>query len=349
MPLRSCHGDAHAPRGIVDSMPRVLIALGSNSDDRAAQLDAAVAAIEALPQTDLIAKSSWLESAPVGGPLQPAYLNGAVLIETSLGPSDLFERLRQIEDARGRVRTVRWGPRTLDLDLLLYGDFATDSERLTLPHPRLAFRRFVLEPAAQIAPGMVHPTTGMTISELLARLASTPSYLAIMGPPGSGKTRLAAEIARQTGCRVLYDPAGNSNGGVSSASPELAREIEFLARRSRLIARDQQVVNTWAISDFWLAQSLAWSEAEHGGELKSQVEAAYERHRVEAMPARFLAVIDVGRSPGSTPGTMGAGLRERLRGAMRALAGERGQPPVVWLSSGDWEGAVAELLAVLAG
>ena len=155
-------------------MARALIALGSNLGDRTATLNAAAAAIAVLPQSRLLAKSSWIESAPVGGPPQPAYLNGAVLIETSLDPFDLFERLRQIEDCHGRVRTVRWGPRTLDLDLLLYGQDVIDTERLTVPHPRMASRRFVLEPAAQIAADMVHPAIGITIGELLAQLSEPP-------------------------------------------------------------------------------------------------------------------------------------------------------------------------------
>jgi 2-amino-4-hydroxy-6-hydroxymethyldihydropteridine diphosphokinase len=369
-------------------MALALIALGSNLGDRAATFDTAIAAIRSLPQTQLTAKSAWIESAPVGPPGQPVYLNGAALIETSLEPAELLNRLQQIEATAGRVRSVRWGPRTLDLDLLLYDDTIAWTERLTLPHPRMAWRRFVLAPAAQIAAKMLHPTSGITIGELFARFASTLPYLAIMGPPGSGKTRLAMEIARQSGCRVILDPVGNARCGVPplpadsldsgsrnategvpcrndlitgaesalqpsySASPELNREIEFLARRMRLLAADDAAADDWKISDFWLRQSLAWSEVDSTPELASQVEAVYRQFAKQAMPARFVALLDVSPISSTTSATeLVAGDEgvERLRAAMRSLVKRPGQPPAVWLSSNDWEGAVAELLGVLAG
>jgi 2-amino-4-hydroxy-6-hydroxymethyldihydropteridine diphosphokinase len=351
-------------------MARALIALGSNLGDRAGTLDAAVAAIKELPQTRLLANSAWIESAPVGPP-QPAYFNGVVLVETSLEPLDLLDRLQSIENAAGRVRTLRWGPRTLDLDLLLYADRVCGGDRLTLPHPRLALRRFVLEPAAQIASGMVHPTTRMTIGELLARFDSTPPYVAMMGPPGSGKTRLAHEVAQRSGSRLLLDAGRGESGAhttdagpnsdlgpTNSASPAIGREIEFLARRSRLITVENQPPGRSMISDFWLAQSLAWSEAEHGAEAAAQVEAAYRRFESRVLPARFLAVLDVGRNQvgsgqrertGQDGAAAGDGLYEPLRSAMRSLVERAGQPPAIWLATDDWEGAVAELLAVLAG
>jgi 2-amino-4-hydroxy-6-hydroxymethyldihydropteridine diphosphokinase len=330
-------------------MSRALLALGSNLGDRAAALDAAENAIAALPHTRLLAKSGWRPSAAVGGPPgQPGFLNGAVLIETSLPPLELFNRLQQIEQAAGRVRDQRWGPRIIDLDLLIYDDFVADSHRLVVPHPRLAFRRFVLEPAAQIAGDMIPPTSDLTIAELLSRLTTTRAYLAIMGPPGSGKTRLAREIADRSGCRLLLDTAENV-GPVEaiSAGPELAREIEFLARRSRRLTRATWPADgTWTVSDFWLDQSLAWCEAQQGDAARSHIETAYRQYCVDAVAPRFLAVLD---ADDSGDANRDAGFEGRLHSAMRALASQGGQPPVLWLSSGDWQESVAELLAVLAG
>ncbi|HWB08836.1 MAG TPA: 2-amino-4-hydroxy-6-hydroxymethyldihydropteridine diphosphokinase [Pirellulales bacterium] len=346
-------------------MARALIALGSNLGDRGGTLDAAVAAVSRLPQTWLLATSSWIESAPIGPP-QPAYLNGALLVETSLEPLDLLDRLKSIENAAGRVRTLHWGPRTLDLDLLLYADRVCDDHRLTLPHPRVALRRFVLEPAAQIAAAMVHPTTGMTIGELLARFNSTPAYVAVMGPPGSGKTRLAQEVAQRSGALLLLDPEGaevmvrtsapspfDERSPTNSASPAIDREIEFLARRSRLIAVENQPPGRAMISDFWLAQSLAWSEAEYGADIAARVEAAYRKFESRVLPARFLAVLDVGprqtERTGDAGSAAGGDFYGRVRSAMRSLVRRPGQPPAVWLATDNWENAVAEVLAALAG
>ena len=126
-------------------MAHALIALGSNLGERAAQLTRAIDAISRLPNTQLLARSGWNPTAPVGGPTgQGAFLNAVVLASTSLDPLQLFVELQRIEIALGRVRGERWGARTLDLDLLLYEDVELHTANLTLPHPRMSFRRFVL-------------------------------------------------------------------------------------------------------------------------------------------------------------------------------------------------------------
>jgi 2-amino-4-hydroxy-6-hydroxymethyldihydropteridine diphosphokinase len=148
-----------------------LIGLGSNLGDRKAQLDAAVAALAAAPSVALRAVSRYHETAPVGGPEgQGDYLNAAAAVETTLEPLALLHVLQEIERRAGRVRTVRWGPRTLDLDLLLFGDRVIATGELQVPHPRMAERLFVLVPLAEIAPGAVDPVTGRTVAALLADL-----------------------------------------------------------------------------------------------------------------------------------------------------------------------------------
>src|SRR4051794_21691130 len=129
-----------------------LIGLGSNLGDRAAILDAAAAALGAAPGLGSLIVSSYHETAPVGGPPgQGPFLNAAARAATALAPEELLRLLQSIEADAGRVRSVRWGARSLDLDLLLLGDSVIATPTLRVPHPRLALRRFVLAPLAEVA------------------------------------------------------------------------------------------------------------------------------------------------------------------------------------------------------
>ena len=152
-------------------MATVYLGLGSNFGDRRGNLDAALAALRANPAVRVLAVSPFIETAPVGGPPgQGPYLNGAAAVETDLAPADLVAALKHIERALGRREGPRWGPRPVDLDILLYGALVLDTPDLTIPHPRLRERRFVLEPLAAIAPAARDPVTGLTVRKLVARL-----------------------------------------------------------------------------------------------------------------------------------------------------------------------------------
>lgn len=136
------------------------IGLGSNLDDPPAQLRRAFDELAAIPATRLAAHSPLYRSDPVGPPGQPDYLNAVARLDTELDADALLDALQAIEQAHHRQRTVHWGPRTLDLDLLLYGDAVIADARLTVPHPHLAERAFVLYPLADIAPDLDLPGLG---------------------------------------------------------------------------------------------------------------------------------------------------------------------------------------------
>lgn len=151
-------------------MPLAAIALGSNLGDRESTLAHAAEALARLGR--VVAVSPWLQTAPVGYADQPDFLNGAALLETQLAPTELLHHLLRIELEHGRDRShaIAKGPRTLDLDLLLYDDVILQTPELTLPHPEMHTRRFVLEPLAAIAAEWAHPVLRHTVAELLAQV-----------------------------------------------------------------------------------------------------------------------------------------------------------------------------------
>jgi 2-amino-4-hydroxy-6-hydroxymethyldihydropteridine diphosphokinase len=146
-------------------MALAYVALGANLGDRLANIQAA---LDALGRIGVVReRSSIYETAPVGVTAQPPYLNAVAALETELAPRVLLANLLRIEHERGRVRSFPNAPRTLDLDLLLYDDLVLDEERLTLPHPRMHERAFVLVPLRELAPDLVVPGAGRTVSQLM--------------------------------------------------------------------------------------------------------------------------------------------------------------------------------------
>jgi 2-amino-4-hydroxy-6-hydroxymethyldihydropteridine diphosphokinase len=144
----------------------VFVGLGSNLDDPAGQLQRAIFELAEIPATHLISCSRFYRSAPMGPQDQPRYINAVAKLETSLAPLVLLEQLQLIENAHGRKRTLHWGARTLDLDLLLYGQQMIDTPRLRVPHPGIKDRNFVLYPLQELAPDLEIPGKG-TLQELI--------------------------------------------------------------------------------------------------------------------------------------------------------------------------------------
>lgn len=223
-------------------MANCLIGLGSNLGDRGANLQGALSHLANLPQTKLVAQSSFRDTNPAGGPVQDPYLNAAATIETSLSPQQLLAELQRIENGLGRVRTEHWGPRTIDLDLLLYDRLELNSPELTLPHPRMSFRRFVLEPAAEIAAEMVYPINGWTIARLLrhSQTSATDIHLS-PGPTARFTQSRATELLDA----LVAEPY---------VQPLYQRQVDSWDFDDPTIPHRENA--NWAISDLWTIQIL---------------------------------------------------------------------------------------------
>jgi 2-amino-4-hydroxy-6-hydroxymethyldihydropteridine diphosphokinase len=242
-------------------MALALLSLGSNLGDRAQTLDAACRALAALPGLREVRRSPWYETSPVGGPLgQEAFLNGAALWETSLTPIALLEQLHAVEEMHGRRREVPWGPRTLDLDLLLFDDAVVRTPELTVPHPRLSFRKFVLQGAAQVAGEMGHPVLRRTLGELWNQLQTAPRYVAFVGMTPGFRMQFAAEAAEASRARLI-DPTPREVPAfetlLAADGPPPAQVIEFAeARRAAVESSLAEAGDEWVVDDGYLADEL---------------------------------------------------------------------------------------------
>jgi 2-amino-4-hydroxy-6-hydroxymethyldihydropteridine diphosphokinase len=321
-------------------MPRCLIALGANLGERRETLARAVELFHGEPHVTNFAPSRWHETAPVGGAAgQGTFLNGAATCDTTLSPTELHGLLRRIENELGRTRGQRWAARLLDLDLLLYDEHVIATPELIVPHPRMAFRRFVLEPAVEVAADMVHPTIGWSMQQLLAHLNAAVPYVALLGPGDAERTRLAQSLARHFGGRTvtLASSMATLSGSPNPPSQPLERQIQFLLRGSLLLdARKWPRDGVLAVSDFYLDQALAQAQTELApGDLEA-FRHAWETAQAHVMPPKLLAVLDdvpLGPVVPASGGVTMPGRVRQLSVAETSLAARRGIGPVVYAGS----------------
>ena len=206
-PSRGLSAYSFSERPQLHIMTTALLGLGSNLGDRKATLDAALAEIDALPNVRVVRRSEWHRSRPVGGPPgQDEYLNGAAVVETTVPPLAFLELLQRIEQRHGRVPSERWAARALDIDLLLYGDEVIETPQLIVPHLRMAFRRFVLEPAAEAAPRLAHPIIGWPLERLLLHLNAAKNEFVLLSPSEALRSELTTKLSQHFAIKAIDGP-----------------------------------------------------------------------------------------------------------------------------------------------
>lgn len=317
-----------------------LIGLGSNLGDRKGSLDAAVAALVAVDGVQVRAVSSHHETRPVGGPDdQGAFLNAAVALESALNPFELHCTLRAIEQRAGRVRAVRWGARTLDLDLLLFGEQIIDTAELTVPHRRMAMRRFVLAPMAEIAPEAVDPLTGRTIAELLANLDRRPCYMALDLPRNQGRKLFRSLVAKLMAaglCEGSYPILSIPH----SFSWQVRKQLfaRFLGEKTLELRSDRWSTEIWGdrwlVTEYWLDRLfLSLVGADELTRLVG-VRESFLEHRMRTIQPTFVV------APRLAPGRLTAWAEE-----MRPNRPIGSDVPILRPEATDSEGVLAEVLA----
>jgi len=245
-------------------MSVALVGLGSNLGDRKAILCEAIGRLHRHVDVVVSRWSRWYVTRAIGGPSgQNEFLNGAILLETQLTAHQLFDELLRVENQLGRQRDVRWNARSLDLDLLLFDDQTIDDQNLTIPHPRMVCRDFVLTPAVEVASEMIHSSSGLRIQELFNRLRQMPTYLALAGASGTGKTQLVRRLNSAYNVHGLMASTETIDLPMFDAEPTgraWDTEIQCFQSRVGMLNESQWVdFQGTLVSDFWFDQSVAYA------------------------------------------------------------------------------------------
>jgi deoxyguanosine kinase len=255
----------------MDGPVKAYLGLGSNVGDREAILRGAVEHIESRPRVQSVRLSSIIQTPAVGPVQQPDYLNAVAEVVTTALPYQLLDSMQEIEEHFGRQREEKWGPRTLDLDLLLYEDAVLDEPDLVLPHPQMHLRSFVLRGMVELNPEMKHPLLGRTMRQLADRLngcdfALDPDQLqliSVTGLIGVGKTTLAQRLAEALGGTMIREEYDKNPflDKVYDGQKDLAidSELFFLSSSATQLRKDRKRQGGIYVSDYAFAKALMYA------------------------------------------------------------------------------------------
>jgi 2-amino-4-hydroxy-6-hydroxymethyldihydropteridine diphosphokinase len=248
------------------------IGLGSNLGDRKKFIKAALDKLTGTRKVEVISVSRIVETMPLGDAGQPKYLNCVARIITTLRASALLRGLLRIETVLSRKRTGKWSPRTIDLDILLFGEQTIDGRELTIPHPQMHLRTFVLRGLCELNPGLEHPVLEEPVKELLNRLnggdfrlnATRPQLVSIEGNIGTGKSTLAKGLSHIFGCPALFE-AYDTNPflpAVYAGNQELAldSQLYFLTTRLEQLNGEHLKAGRAAVSDYLFDKELIYAK-----------------------------------------------------------------------------------------
>jgi 2-amino-4-hydroxy-6-hydroxymethyldihydropteridine diphosphokinase len=247
------------------------IGLGSNLGDRLRYIDSGVKMLAGAPELRLLRVSDVIETPPLSQDDQPNYLNAVAEVQTQLNPHGLLKTSGEIEILLGRRRKEKWGPRTIDIDLLLFGNEILNEPNLIVPHPQMHLRSFVLKGLAQLNAGLLHPVLGASVAELAERLngldfALDPQrsqLVCVSGIIGVGKTTLAEKLAKELGCRILREPYDTNPYMplVYAGKKELAldSQLYFLDGRIKQLDKSALSPGRIVVSDYVFDKELIYA------------------------------------------------------------------------------------------
>ncbi len=335
-------------------MATALIGLGANLGDRAAALETAIELLRAEPEIRVEAVSSFRTSKPAGGPEgQAEFLNAAARLETSLSPEGLLAMLLEIEAQIGRVRAERWGPRVIDLDLLLFDQLELKTPALELPHPRMCYRRFVLEPAAEIAAEMVWPVSGWRVEKLLSNLSTSARYIAVSVSTIPPVHEFLRAIQAESGCRLVLEPDDRE------CHPLQLSRFSIPEIESSSWPKD----SSWTISDFWFDRAIVNADWVYGTNFQANPStfSRWAKLRTNVVQPRIVFILEdpaqwwnFANEASPSDQTcifwhrpLTAAARDRFYTMLRLFCRRRECPPTIWLPSDDLEAFKLEVLVAM--